>query len=215
MQKKQQIYWVCALIDESEVLPMQAAINRFKLLKQHLPKATIALIHGKLSTEEKSQIMQDFALGETDILVCTTVIEVGVDVANASLMIIEDAQRMGLAQLHQLRGRIGRGQYASLCILLYQTPLGYLAKQRLNILKNSQDGFVIAQKDLELRGPGEILGVAQTGLATFKVADLVQDVKLLELSCKIAPCLLKQSTQQQDILINCWQQTSVIDYGNT
>ena len=176
---KQQAYWVCTLITESDVLQCQAAESALEQLQAQLPELNIALIHGRSPSVEKQAIMQAFRQGGIDLLVATTVIEVGVDVPNASLMIIENPERLGLAQLHQLRGRVGRGWRQSYCVLLYQAPLSSLAHERLAILRASQDGFVIAEKDLALRGPGDILGTRQAGMIQFRIADLVHHQGLL------------------------------------
>lgn len=173
--KGQQVYWVCTLIAESEHLECQAAEDTFKALVAALPNCKVGLVHGKLEPLKKAEVMNAFHRGDVDLLVATTVIEVGVNVPNATLMIIENAERLGLAQLHQLRGRVGRGQLTSFCVLLYQSPLSEIAKSRLAVLKESQDGFVIAEADLELRGPGEMLGAKQTGVVQFKVVDLQRD----------------------------------------
>ncbi|MGA1741018.1 MAG: ATP-dependent DNA helicase RecG [Pseudohongiellaceae bacterium] len=175
-----QAYWVCTLIEESELLQCQAAEATFAHLQQQLQTLQVGLIHGRMKTKEKSAIMSQFKNGDIQLLVATTVIEVGVDVPNASLMIIENPERLGLAQLHQLRGRVGRGSEKSHCLLLYQTPLSDLSKQRLEIMRSSNDGFYIAQKDLEIRGPGEVLGTRQTGLMEHKIADIGRDSLLLE-----------------------------------
>jgi ATP-dependent DNA helicase RecG len=174
-----QIYWVCPLIEESEVLQAQAATETEVLLKEQLPNIKIQLIHGRLKPQEKELIMQSFKAGEIDLLVATTVIEVGVDVPNASLMIIENAERLGLSQLHQLRGRVGRGSEKSSCVLMYKSPLGDIAKQRLSIMRETTDGFEIARRDLEIRGPGEVLGTRQTGVLELRVADLMRDQEMM------------------------------------
>lgn len=174
-----QAYWVCTLIDDSEVLEAQAASDTADALRLQLPELNIGLVHGRMKSKEKQQIMQEFKEGKLHLLVATTVIEVGVDVPNSSLMIIENPERLGLAQLHQLRGRVGRGSIASHCVLLYHSPLSKTAQKRLSVLRESNDGFVIAQRDLEIRGPGELLGTKQTGLADFKIADLVRDQHLI------------------------------------
>ncbi|PAV11431.1 ATP-dependent DNA helicase RecG, partial [Arsenophonus sp. ENCA] len=176
---KRQVYWVCILIDDSEVLEAQAAQATQEELTRLLPELNIGLVHGRMKSVEKQKVMADFTANKLQLLVATTVIEVGVDVPNASLMIIENPERLGLAQLHQLRGRVGRGSVASHCVLLYKTPLTYATKLRLQVLRDSNDGFIIAQKDLEIRGPGELLGTRQTGNAEFKVADLMRDQDLL------------------------------------
>jgi ATP-dependent DNA helicase RecG len=174
-----QTYWVCPLIAESEELNAQAAEETAQALTEALPERRVALLHGRMPARQKEQIMQRFVGGETQLLVATTVIEVGVDVPNASLMVIENAERMGLAQLHQLRGRVGRGTHASSCVLLYRGPLSPMARARLATLRETNDGFRIARRDLELRGPGELLGRRQTGLAQLRVADLSRDADLL------------------------------------
>jgi ATP-dependent DNA helicase RecG len=174
-----QVYWVCPLIDESDVLAAQAATDTEQELSSRLDGIRVGLVHGRLKPKEKESAMAAFRASETDLLVATTVIEVGVDVPNASLMVIENAERMGLAQLHQLRGRVGRGSEKSYCILLYQAPLSPQAKARLDILRKTNDGFVIAEKDLEMRGAGELLGTRQTGSLSFKVADIMRDQALL------------------------------------
>jgi ATP-dependent DNA helicase RecG len=178
-RQKRQAYWVCTLIEESEVLEAQAAEATAEELAQALPHLRVALLHGRIKGPEKERIMAAFKQGEVDLLVATTVIEVGVDVPNASLMIIENPERLGLAQLHQLRGRVGRGSAASHCVLLYGSPLSKTARARLQVMRDSNDGFVIAEKDLQIRGPGEVLGTRQTGDLQFKVADLQRDAYLL------------------------------------
>jgi ATP-dependent DNA helicase RecG len=174
-----QVYWVCPLIDESDELRAQAAEETAALLAQALPDVQVGLVHGRMPSAGKDAAMLAFKAGRIQLLVATTVIEVGVDVPNATLMVIENAERMGLAQLHQLRGRVGRGAEASTCVLLYRAPLSPLARQRLQVLRESNDGFEIARRDLELRGPGELLGTRQTGLAQLRVADLIRDADLL------------------------------------
>jgi ATP-dependent DNA helicase RecG len=174
-----QVYWVCPLIEESEALQAQAATETENRLKLQLPDIRIQLIHGRLKPVEKDRIMQAFKAGEIDLLVATTVIEVGVDVPNASLMIIENAERLGLSQLHQLRGRVGRGSEQSSCVLMYKSPLGEVARERLSIMRDTTDGFEIAQRDLEIRGPGEVLGTRQTGILELRVADLMRDQQLM------------------------------------
>ncbi|NVK31918.1 MAG: ATP-dependent DNA helicase RecG [Gammaproteobacteria bacterium] len=175
MQEGRQVYWVCTLIDESEAIQAESATLIWQQLVESLPTHKIGLVHGRMKSAEKDAVMSAFKAGEFSCLVATTVIEVGVDVPNASLMIIDNAERLGLSQLHQLRGRVGRGNTASSCVLLYQPPLGDYSRQRLDALRQSNDGFWIAERDLELRGPGEILGVKQTGLATLRVASIVRD----------------------------------------
>lgn len=201
---KRQAYWVCTLIEESEVLECQAAEDTAEELRQALPELTIGLVHGRMKSAEKQQIMADFKAGTINLLVATTVIEVGVDVPNSSLMIIENPERLGLAQLHQLRGRVGRGAVASHCVLLYKAPLSQTASQRLNVLRQSNDGFVIAQKDLEIRGPGEVLGTKQTGLAELKIADLVRDQALIPHIQKLANHVMSQAPDAVDAIIHRW-----------
>ncbi len=179
LQDKRQIYWVCTLIEESEDLQCQAAEATYEQLCELLPELNIALIHGRMKPTEKQSIMNNFKQAEVDLLIATTVIEVGVDVPNASLMIIENPERLGLSQLHQLRGRVGRGSQASHCVLLYSAPLSKNATKRLNTMRETNDGFVIAEKDLELRGPGEVLGVRQAGVLEYRFADIIRDSELL------------------------------------
>jgi ATP-dependent DNA helicase RecG len=174
-----QAYWVCPLIEESEQLDAQAAEDTAAALAAALPELRVDLLHGRMPPRQKEQVMARFKAHQSDLLVATTVIEVGVDVPNASLMVIENAERMGLAQLHQLRGRVGRGSAQSSCVLIYQYPLSEIARQRLHIMRTTHDGFEIAKHDLELRGPGELLGTRQTGLLQMRVADLVRDADLL------------------------------------
>jgi ATP-dependent DNA helicase RecG len=186
----QQAYWVCPLIDESETLQLQTALETYQLLSVTFPELRVGLVHGKLDNAEKARVMAAFKAGELQLLVATTVIEVGVDVPNASLMVIDHAERMGLAQLHQLRGRVGRGAAQSLCILLYQQPLSGLARARLKIVFESTDGFAIAQHDLLLRGPGELLGARQSGVAMLRFADISADEDLLNHARQFAGELL-------------------------
>ncbi len=178
-QSGQQAYWVCPLIDESDVLDYEAAAASYEMLTEALPELRVGLVHGRMRQAEKERGMQAFKDGLIQVLVATTVIEVGVDVPNASLMIIENAERMGLSQLHQLRGRVGRSTTQSHCVLLYKPPLGQLARSRLAVLRDTNDGFVVAQRDLELRGPGELLGTRQTGLPEYRIANLVRDAELM------------------------------------
>ena len=199
-----QIYWVCTLIEESEALRAESAEQTFKYLKDHLKDLTVVMIHGRLTKAEKESIMKDFENGRINLLVATTVIEVGVNVPNASLMIVENAERLGLAQLHQLRGRVGRGSEKSICILMYQSPLSDYAKERLDILRQSNDGFMIAQKDLELRGPGEILGTQQTGIASMKIANIIRDAYLLKEAGYYSSKMLEARLEDQNALINRW-----------
>ncbi|WP_369622343.1 ATP-dependent DNA helicase RecG [Pseudoalteromonas distincta] len=203
-EQGRQVYWVCTLIDESEVLQCQAAEDSALQLKEALPELNVGLVHGRMKSAEKQAIMSEFKAGNIHVLVATTVIEVGVDVPNASLIIIENPERLGLAQLHQLRGRVGRGATASHCVLLYHAPLSHTAQKRLGVLRDSNDGFVIAERDLEIRGPGEVLGTKQTGLAEFKIADLTRDKHILNQVRPIAQQMLKQYPQQVDTLINRW-----------
>jgi len=199
-----QAYWVCTLIEESEELTCEAAETRFAQLCSDLPDVRIGLLHGRMKSTEKALIMQAFKEGRLQLLVATTVIEVGVDVPNASLMIIENPERLGLAQLHQLRGRIGRGSAASHCVLLYQSPLSQQGRERLGILRETTDGFVIAEKDLELRGPGEVLGTRQTGELQFAIADLLRDAPLLPAVREAAETLLQDFPQHAQPLIARW-----------
>lgn len=199
-----QTYWVCTLIEESEQLQCQAAEESAQTLEQLLPDIKIGLIHGRMKTVDKEDVMAQFKSGGIDLLVATTVIEVGVDVPNASLMIIDNAERLGLSQLHQLRGRVGRGAIQSACVLLYQAPLSLLAKQRLSTLRETNDGFEVARRDLELRGPGEVLGTKQAGLAQFQIADLSRDQAVLNRVPAVADQLLKKCPERVDLLIQRW-----------
>ena len=204
VEQGRQTYWVCTLIDESEFLQSQAAEDTAILLRTALPELKVGLVHGRLKSNEKQQIMADFKAGELDLLVATTVIEVGVDVPNASLMIIENPERLGLAQLHQLRGRVGRGSVESHCVLMYQNPLSKTANKRLAVLRESNDGFYIAQQDLEIRGPGELLGTKQTGLADLKIADLIRDAELIPQIQNIANHLWLQYPSNAQAIVNRW-----------
>ena len=199
-----QAYWVCTLIEASEVLKAQAAEAVLAELSAALPSIHIALIHGRMSNPEKSAIMARFKAGEIQILVATTVIEVGVDVPNANFMVIENSERLGLTQLHQLRGRVGRGEQQSYCLLLYQPPLGPLSKQRLAVLRDSQDGFYIAEQDLAIRGPGDILGERQSGEIVFKIADLGRDGDLLPTANLLANRIAQSSEATTQALMNRW-----------
>ena len=203
-QEGHQVYWVCTLIEESEVLQCETAEASAIHLQQALPGLRIGLVHGRLSTAEKAQTMQAFKAAALDVLVATTVIEVGVDVPRASLMVIENAERLGLAQLHQLRGRVGRGAQASFCVLLYQPPLSALARERLTVMRTTSDGFAIAQKDLELRGPGEVLGTRQTGEVQFRIANLLRDQTLVPLAQSVADELLQSHPAVVPTLIQRW-----------
>ncbi|AGH39378.1 ATP-dependent DNA helicase recG [Bibersteinia trehalosi USDA-ARS-USMARC-188] len=208
-----QAYWVCTLIDESEVLEAQAAAAIAEDLQRALPDLRIGLVHGRMKPQEKQAIMAEFKAANIDLLVATTVIEVGVDVPNASLMIIENSERLGLAQLHQLRGRVGRGATASHCVLLYKPPLGKISSKRLQVMRDSQDGFYIAEKDLEIRGTGEILGTKQTGMAEFKVADLMRDRKMIPLVQNYARQIISSNLLLADLLIKRWLEEKT-EYSN-
>ena len=208
-----QAYWVCTLVEESDSLQAQAAEATHALLAEALSGLRIGLVHGRLKPAQKEAVMAAFKAGELDLLVATTVIEVGVDVANASLMIIENAERLGLAQLHQLRGRVGRGSEKSSCVLLYHGPLSETARERLGVLRESNDGFVIAQKDLELRGPGELLGTRQTGLLQLKVADLQRDRDLLPEVTRTAEALLADHPDRVAPLVRRWLGETARQYG--
>jgi ATP-dependent DNA helicase RecG len=202
--KKRQAYWVCTLIEESDVLQCEAAEKTAACLTQALPDIRIGLLHGRMKNADKEATMLAFKNNAIDLLVATTVIEVGVDIPNASLMIIENPERLGLSQLHQLRGRVGRGADESYCLLLYQAPLSDTARQRLGILRESQDGFLIAEKDLQLRGPGEVMGIRQTGQINFKVADLVKHADLLDNIPAIADQLVAEAPEAITPLIKRW-----------
>lgn len=204
VEQNRQIYWVCTLIEESEFLQSQAAEDTAVILTTLLPELKIGLVHGRLKAAEKQLIMAEFKSGALDLLVATTVIEVGVDVPNASLMIIENPERLGLAQLHQLRGRVGRGSIESHCVLMYQSPLSKTASKRLAVLRESNDGFYIAQQDLEIRGPGELLGTKQTGLADLKIADLIRDAELIPQVQELAQHLWQHYPSNAQGIINRW-----------
>ena len=203
-----QAYWVCPLIEDSEEIEAQAAQTTWEQLSAALPELRVALLHGRMRPAEKLATMRSFKDCEVQLLVSTTVIEVGVDVPNASLMVIENAERLGLAQLHQLRGRVGRGRAASSCVLLYQPPLGAIARERLDVMRRSNDGFVIAEKDLALRGPGELLGTRQTGLAAFRMADLARDARLLPAVHALAEQLLAEAPVVAEAVIARWVGTA-------
>lgn len=213
IDNQRQTYWVCTLIDESEVLQCQAAEDAAIALRTALPELKVGLVHGRLKSAEKQQIMDEFKQGDLDLLVATTVIEVGVDVPNASLMIIENPERLGLAQLHQLRGRVGRGSVESHCVLMYSGPLSKTASKRLGVLRESSDGFYIAEKDLEIRGPGEMLGTKQTGIADLKIADLIRDAELIPDVKNMAEYVWREYPSQSQALINRWLAYKE-EYGN-
>ncbi len=206
-----QAYWVCTLIEESELLQCEAAEKTAHILQQALPDTRIGLIHGRMKSADKDRVMQAFKQHECDLLVATTVIEVGVDVPNAGLMVIENPERLGLSQLHQLRGRVGRGNLDSYCLLLYQSPLSLTGKQRLGIMRESTDGFVIAEKDLELRGPGEMIGNRQTGQIQFKIADLARDRELLDQVANAANIICNQHPEAIQPLIRRWTNAVALD----
>ena len=200
----QQAYWVCPLIDESELLDYQAAEAIYDMLTTVLTPLRVGLVHGRIKHPAREKIMRAFKAGEIDLLVATTVIEVGVDVPNASLMIIENSERMGLSQLHQLRGRVGRGAEQSHCVMLYKQPLGRLARNRLAVLRQTNDGFVVAQRDLELRGPGELLGTKQTGLPDYRIANLVRDADLMPAVQKSATLIQRQFPDAERTIVRRW-----------
>ncbi|WP_415901142.1 ATP-dependent DNA helicase RecG [Neptuniibacter sp. QD48_11] len=210
--EKRQVYWVCTLIEESEALQCQAAEVTAEDLKVALPELSIGLVHGRMKPAEKAEIMQQFKAAELDLLVATTVIEVGVDVPNASVMIIENPERLGLAQLHQLRGRVGRGSVESFCVLMYHAPLSNQGRERLTVMRETTDGFKIAEKDLQLRGPGEVLGTRQTGTMQFKMADLQRDSDLLT-RVKMVAGQMQEWPDFADSLVERWLGRGE-DYGN-
>ncbi|OSI16744.1 ATP-dependent DNA helicase RecG [Neisseria dumasiana] len=203
-RKGRQVYWVCPLIEESETLQLQTATETQAALQAALPELSIGLVHGRMKAAEKAQVMAEFAAGRLNVLVATTVIEVGVDVPNASLMVIEHAERMGLAQLHQLRGRVGRGAAASTCVLLFAEPLSELAKARLKVIYEHTDGFEIARQDLNIRGPGEFLGARQSGVPMLRFANLEEDLHLLEKAREIAPQLIEENPDIVEAHLNRW-----------
>ncbi|MDH3326252.1 MAG: ATP-dependent DNA helicase RecG [Gammaproteobacteria bacterium] len=208
-----QVYWVCPLIEESELLDAQAAENTAENLQHILPELTIGLVHGRMKSEQKSGVIAEFKKANINLLVATTVIEVGVDVPNASLMIIENAERLGLSQLHQLRGRVGRGSIKSNCVLMYNGKLSKIGHERLSIMRETNDGFAIAEKDLELRGPGELLGTKQTGLLQLRVADITRDQYLFPIVEKAATKMFKECPENITPLIQRWLKQG-LQYGN-
>ena len=199
-----QSYWVCPLIEESDDINIQAAESTFSYLNNELNQLSIGLVHGKLNTTKKIKTMEDFKNGAIDVLVATTVIEVGVDVANATIMVIENSERLGLSQLHQLRGRIGRGEHPSICILLYKKPLSPIAKERLAVIRETSDGFLIAEKDLKLRGPGELLGTKQKGLIGLRIADVMRDAYLLPMVNQLSSVLEDKYPKSTKKIIKRW-----------
>lgn len=203
-RQKKQAYWVCPLVEESEALEAQAAEETARMLAEALSELQVGLVHGRMKAREKDAVMARFKAGDIDLLVATTVIEVGVDVPNASLMVIENAERMGLAQLHQLRGRVGRGALASTCVLLYRAPLTEIARERLAVMRKTNDGFEISRRDLELRGPGELFGTKQTGLAQLRVADLLRDADLLPQVQATAELMLAKNEANIPPLLRRW-----------
>ncbi|MGE5472495.1 MAG: ATP-dependent DNA helicase RecG [Bacteroidota bacterium] len=204
VEEGRQAYWVCPLIEESEALQLQTAQDTFQQLSEDLSDLRIGLVHGRLKADEKQAVMAAFAAGEIDVLVATTVIEVGVDVPNASLMVIEHAERFGLSQLHQLRGRVGRGQYESSCVLIYAGPLGEIARQRLKIIFEHTDGFEIARQDLQIRGPGEFVGARQSGVPLLRYADLELDADLVEMARQVAEDMLVRTPELAERHLQRW-----------
>jgi len=202
--KGRQAYWVCPIIEESEALQLKTALETYEQLTAELPQYQVGLIHGKLPAAEKSRIMQAFKNCDIQMLVSTTVIEVGVDVPNATLMVIEHAERFGYAQIHQLRGRVGRGSEQSVCLLMYAEPLSMTAKERLQNLRESNDGFVIAERDLELRGPGELLGAKQSGDTMLRFVDLNRDAWLVEIAREFAHDLLHNDPEIAQEHVRRW-----------
>lgn len=211
----QQVYWVCTLIEESEVLQARAAEEALDDLRGWLPDVVIGLVHGRMAADQKEATMHQFKQQDIQLLVATTVIEVGVDVPNATLIVIENAERLGLSQLHQLRGRVGRGNLASSCVLLFEPGLSRRARDRIGIMRDTTDGFLIAEKDLELRGAGELLGTRQTGSLQFRIADILRDKPLLDQASEIADQMMQRdSTQRVDALIDRWLGGDAPEYGN-
>jgi ATP-dependent DNA helicase RecG len=206
-RQKKQAYWVCPLVEESDQLTAQAAEETARVLAEALSELKVGLVHGRMKSREKDAVMTSFKAGQIDLLVATTVIEVGVDVPNASLMVIENAERMGLAQLHQLRGRVGRGAVASTCVLLYRPPLTEIARERLAVIRATNDGFEISRRDLELRGPGELFGTKQTGLMQMRVADLMRDADLLPKVQATAELMLQRNEANIAPLLRRWTGT--------
>jgi len=204
VREGRQVYWVCPLVEESENLQCQAAEITAQTLSEVFPNLSIALVHGRLKNAQKDLVMQAFKAGDVDLLVATTVIEVGVDVPNANLMVIENAERLGLSQLHQLRGRIGRGADAGYCVLLYKSPLSETAKQRLNTMRETTDGFKISEKDLQIRGPGELLGTRQTGLMQLRVADILRDAHLIPDLHQYADQIIQNKPKHAQALMRRW-----------
>ena len=204
IKKGRQVYWVCPLIEDSEDHNRESAEATFKKLSENLSGYRIGLVHGKLSADKKNKAMSEFKEHKLDLLVATTVIEVGVDVPNASIMVIENTERLGLSQLHQLRGRIGRGEHESFCIMLYKNPLGQTAKQRLEVIRSSRDGFFISEKDLELRGPGEVLGVRQKGVVGLKIADISRDAYLIPKINKVCDQFEYEFPEESEKLVRRW-----------
>ena len=204
VEEGRQAYWVCPLIEESEALQLQTAQDTYEQLSIDLPELTVGLVHGRLKADEKQAVMAAFAAGDIDVLVATTVIEVGVDVPNASLMVIEHAERFGLSQLHQLRGRVGRGKYESSCVLIYAGPLGEIARQRLKIIFENTDGFEIARQDLQIRGPGEFVGARQSGVPLLRYADLEMDADLVEMARDVAEEMLTEHLELAERHLKRW-----------
>jgi ATP-dependent DNA helicase RecG len=203
-EQGRQIYWVCPLVEESEALDLQTAIDTHAALAEALQPVSVGLVHGRLSSADKQAVMDGFTRGEIQVLVATTVIEVGVDVPNASLMVIEHAERFGLAQLHQLRGRVGRGAARSACVLLYYPPLSPAARERLQVMHDTTDGFEIARHDLRQRGPGEFLGARQSGQALLRFADLERDADLVEAARDYAARMLREDPEQAAVHVTRW-----------